>query len=143
MSTTTLQTYFEPMKFIPPTLDEVKERANTIGLPMREAEKFFLYYESNGWKTGRTKMQKWTMALAGWKLRYEERQPQNGHTNGQPMLTKAQEIFYSKELDKKQTKLEDLEYNGKQYGWTDALRTERQALRVKIGEIKKLLGITL
>lgn len=58
---------------IKPTLEMVKLQASKIGLPPREAEKFHLYYESNGWKVGRTLMRNWHAALSGWKMRYEER----------------------------------------------------------------------
>lgn len=56
-----------------PTLDEVKAQALKIGLPAMEGEKFFYYYESNGWRVGKVKMRSWTSALSGWKLRWQER----------------------------------------------------------------------
>ncbi len=56
-----------------PSLDEVKAQALKIGLPGIEAEKFFYYYESNGWRVGKIKMRSWTSALAGWRLRWLER----------------------------------------------------------------------
>ena len=65
-------------KFIPPTLDEVMARAAEIELPAREAQKFVLYYESIGWRVGKTVMMRWRSALSGWKLRWEERNPVNG-----------------------------------------------------------------
>ena len=52
----------------PPTLDEVKLQAAKIGLPDNEAEKFFHYYESNGWRVGRNPMRSWSAALTNWKL---------------------------------------------------------------------------
>lgn len=61
---------------IPPTLDEIKVRALEIGLPEREAEKFFHYYESNGWKVGKNRMQSYTHALAYWKLVWQDQQEQ-------------------------------------------------------------------
>lgn len=67
-------------KFTPPTLDEVTARAREIELPAREAQKFILFYESKGWKVGSTPMKQWRSALAGWKLRWEERTPVNGRT---------------------------------------------------------------
>lgn len=56
-----------------PTLDEVKAQALKTGLPAMEGEKFFYYYESNGWRVGKVKMRSWTSALAGWRLRWLER----------------------------------------------------------------------
>lgn len=48
--------------------------AAKVGLPQIEAEKFFNYYESNGWRVGRVKMVSFQHALAGWKIRWQERQ---------------------------------------------------------------------
>lgn len=50
-------------------------QAAKIGLPPREAQKFFNYYESKGWKVGKSPMQKWRSALANWKLKWEESRP--------------------------------------------------------------------
>lgn len=61
---------------ITPTLEEVELAASKIGLPEIEANKFFHYYESNGWRVGRVKMVSFQHALSGWKLRWLER---NGH----------------------------------------------------------------
>lgn len=60
---------------LPPTLEEVKLQAAKTGLPEREAQKFFNYYESIGWRVGRAghRMVSFTNALAGWKLNWEER----------------------------------------------------------------------
>ncbi len=50
----------------PPTLEEVKayclERNNSIN-----PEKFFNYYEANGWKVGRGKMKDWKAAVRSWE----------------------------------------------------------------------------
>jgi len=54
-----------------PDLEAVKLVAAKIGLSEIEAEKFFNYYEANGWKTGPNPIKSWTHALNGWKLRNE------------------------------------------------------------------------
>lgn len=59
-------------RFQPPTPEELELQAAKIGLPPREAQKFFLYYESKGWMVGKHPMKQWKSALAGWKLRWEE-----------------------------------------------------------------------
>lgn len=66
---------------VTPTLDEVKLAAAKIGLPPREAERFFYFYDSKDWKVGKVRMTKWLSALAGWKLRWEEQQKQNDPPN--------------------------------------------------------------
>jgi hypothetical protein len=53
---------------------EVKLQASKIGLPPREAEKFFWRYEATGWCWGRNvRIKSWTAALAGWKLNWEDK----------------------------------------------------------------------
>ena len=63
-------------RFKPPSSDELSLQAAKIGLPEREAQKFFNYFDSKGWKVGKTTMQRWKSALNNWKLNWEEwRQP--------------------------------------------------------------------
>lgn len=95
---------------VTPSLDEVKLAAAKIGLPDREAQKFFHYYESNGWKVGRTKMVSFQNALAGWKLRWQDRQvpgssfPQG---NGQQITPKDRMLDHlTKEADRVMADLE-------------------------------------
>jgi hypothetical protein len=51
-------------------LDEVDsyflEKGLDFKLSKKEAEKFIAYYDSNGWKVGKNKMQKWKAAATGW-----------------------------------------------------------------------------
>ena len=61
-------------KFVPPTLEEVKQFCLEQNLTMN-AEKFFYYYEANGWKSGRTKIQKWEMACRNWAASDYNKQP--------------------------------------------------------------------
>ena len=53
-------------RFRPPTLEEITaychERNNSIN-----PEKFFNYYEANGWKVGRGKMKDWKAAVRNWE----------------------------------------------------------------------------
>jgi len=53
--------------FAPPSIDQVKLHAAKIGLAEIEAQKFFNYYESNGWRVGRNPMKSWPASLAKWK----------------------------------------------------------------------------
>lgn len=52
-------------RFVPPTLDEIAEYCAEKGYNI-DPERFFNYYESNGWMVGKTKMTKWKNALANW-----------------------------------------------------------------------------
>ncbi len=63
----------EAAKSARPDLQTVKLQAAKIGLPDNEAEKFFNYYQANGWKVGRNPMRSLPHALANWKLRWAER----------------------------------------------------------------------
>ncbi len=56
-----------------PSLESIKLQMAKIGLPETEADKFFNYYESNGWKVGRNPMKSWTAATITWRRNYEER----------------------------------------------------------------------
>ena len=59
-------------RFVVPTLEQVETQCSEIGLPLIEAQKFINHYESKGWMVGKTRMQLWKSALAGWKLRRDE-----------------------------------------------------------------------
>lgn len=56
----------KPKRFTKPSLDEIKayclERKNNVN-----AEKFFDYYESNGWKVGKSAMKVWKAAIRSWE----------------------------------------------------------------------------
>lgn len=84
-----------PTKVARPTLEEIKLVAARIGLPESEAEGFFNYYESNGWKVGKNQMKSYSHAMAGWKKRWTEEQskPQFKSNYGQkPLATQADAI---------------------------------------------------
>lgn len=51
-----------------------------------EAEKFFNYYESNGWRVGKNPMKSWQHAVNNWIT--NAKQYAKGTTNNQPKLTK-------------------------------------------------------
>lgn len=61
-------------RFTPPTIEEItnycKERKNGI-----DANKFFNYYESNGWKRGNTKIKCWEACIRTWESRESPNQP--------------------------------------------------------------------
>lgn len=52
-------------KFIPPTIEEIKEYCESINLRLK-IEKFYDYYESNGWKVGKNKMVDWKATVRRW-----------------------------------------------------------------------------
>jgi len=50
-----------------PSIESVRLQAAKIGLSDFEADKFFDFYESNGWRVGKNPMKSWTSAMANWK----------------------------------------------------------------------------
>jgi hypothetical protein len=53
-------------KFIPPTIDEVRDYCDERGNDV-DPEKFISYYESNGWMVGRNHMKDWKAAIRTWE----------------------------------------------------------------------------
>ena len=59
--------------FTKPTIDEVKEYIESRHTDV-DAERFWNYYESNGWKVGRNPMKDWKACVRTWER-------SSGHTN--------------------------------------------------------------
>lgn len=55
-------------RFVPPTLEEVSARCQEMGYGI-DADRFWNFYESQGWKVGKNPMRDWHKALAGWQSR--------------------------------------------------------------------------
>lgn len=53
-------------RFVKPTIEELKEYCKEKGYTNVNPEKFYNYYESNGWKVGKNKMVSWKHTLANW-----------------------------------------------------------------------------
>lgn len=74
-----IQTVIEPLvptstKFQKPSLDQVREYGTKElepPLPPDECDKFWNYYESNGWKVGRNPMKNWKAAMVNWRKGYQ------------------------------------------------------------------------
>jgi uncharacterized protein YdaU (DUF1376 family) len=54
------------VKFVKPSLEEMKLNGAKIGLPESECEACFNFYESNGWRVGRNPMKSWPGAMGTW-----------------------------------------------------------------------------
>lgn len=52
-------------RFVTPTIQEIKDYISEKNYNV-DAERFFNYYESNGWKVGKNPMKSWKAALATW-----------------------------------------------------------------------------
>ena len=55
-------------KFIPPTVDEVKEYIDSVGSQV-DAEAFVAFYDSKDWMVGKNKMKNWKSAIVTWEKR--------------------------------------------------------------------------
>lgn len=60
-------------RFHPPDMAEVKAYFSEKGGTNAQAERFFTYYESNGWRVGKNPMKKWKAAASGWISRDRDR----------------------------------------------------------------------
>ena len=60
------------VRFQKPTVEELTAEGIKIGLPLPEVDKFWNYYESNGWKVGKNSMKSWPAAMKGWLSRLGE-----------------------------------------------------------------------
>lgn len=67
----------------PGTISEVIKYFQEKGSTKKEGERFFYYYESQGWKVGRNKMKNWKMSASGWISRLKKDLPDSDYLNGQ------------------------------------------------------------
>ena len=85
-STTTKRKRFEK-----PTLSEIKayciERNNNV-----DAQHFFDYYESNGWKVGKNSMKDWKAAVRTWE-RSEYRKPNSKKNSKEDAINVVKELM--------------------------------------------------
>ena len=54
------------MTFKPPTIEEAKKYANSIGYMTFNPVKWWHHYNSNGWMVGKNKMKRWRSAVWTW-----------------------------------------------------------------------------
>ena len=91
-STTTKRKRFEK-----PTLSEIEqyctERNNNVN-----AEQFYDYYESNGWKVGKNSMKDWKAAVRTWE-RSEYRKPTTKKTNTEQTLDAIYKVMNESEVE--------------------------------------------
>ena len=66
------------VRFQKPTVEELTAEAIKIGLPIAEVDKFWNYYESNGWMVGKNRMQSWSATMKRWLSRMTEASGQVG-----------------------------------------------------------------
>lgn len=67
----------------PRTIQEVTQYFKEKGSNKREGERFFYYYESQGWKVGKNQMKNWKMSASGWISRLKKDTPDSEYLKGQ------------------------------------------------------------
>lgn len=73
------------LQFQKPAVDDVAKYAISRGGSAAEAEKFWDFYESKGWKVGRDPMKDWQAAWRNWERR-------NGEFGGKPPASEREYI---------------------------------------------------
>lgn len=66
--------FSQKTKFVKPTIEEIKAYVKEKGYHI-DAESFFAFYESKGWKVGKTPMASWKSACVTWERKYLEQHP--------------------------------------------------------------------
>ena len=79
-------------RFIPPTVDEVREYCQERGNCV-DPQRFVDYYSSNGWMVGKTKMKDWKAAVRTWEQR-EKAQSRPTTKSSNPFLDMLEEGDY-------------------------------------------------
>lgn len=105
--------------FTKPTIEEVRDYCKERGMGV-DADRWFAYYESNGWMVGRNKMKNWKFAVITWEK----------NNYGKQFSNISNPIFQPPtppDPDKLAAKREEME----------KLRDREYAKRLKAGETKK------
>ena len=66
---------------MPPTLDDIQSYITEKNLCV-SAERFYSYYESNGWRVGKNSMKSWKAALHSWNARDKQDKQQAKDSDG-------------------------------------------------------------
>ena len=65
-------------KFRKPSIEEIRDYILEYGCYWVDAERFFDYYESNGWKVGKNAMKDWRAAVRNWNRQEQAKAQQYG-----------------------------------------------------------------
>tara|TARA_B100001093_G_scaffold49800_1_gene42320 strand:- start:2513 stop:3115 length:603 start_codon:yes stop_codon:yes gene_type:complete len=67
----------------PRTILEVTDYFQEKGSNKKEGERFYYYYESQGWKVGKNPMKNWKMSASGWISRNKKELPDSDYLDSQ------------------------------------------------------------
>lgn len=68
-------------RFVPPTLADIQDYIAEKNLSV-SADRFYSYYESNGWRVGKNSMKSWKAALHSWNARDRQEKQQAKDNDG-------------------------------------------------------------
>jgi len=74
---------FGSVEYKPRTIAEAVDYFKEKGSSKVEGEKFYYFYESKGWKVGKTKMKNWKMSALGWISRNKTNKPDSDYLGSQ------------------------------------------------------------
>lgn len=92
-------------RFTPPTLEEIKDYEAQKGYTF-SAEKFWGYYESNGWRVGKNPMRSWHGACVTWQGKQNE---ENNNLNSNGINTQRPESRFERREREEREYLEKME----------------------------------
>lgn len=132
-------------RFIAPHLDECKEYFQSISMPAGEAEAFYDYQMSKGWRVGNSPMKCWMAAMRTWKRNCEKYGEKNIHQQKPKSTFELKTIMEAKQ--RKMTNLfnrfcfesptgNDWGKSLKQHGEWLTLKKEIRILNDEIGGMK-------
>ena len=129
-------------RFKAPTMDEVQFHAAKIGLPISQAEQFYCYYASKGWKVGKHSMTHWRIALTGWKLRWEQARADDAPTIPFRPSSSVRIVMWHDELKKVEAKMKSIRDSYAEHqSWSEQDYQVYTKLKARKVELKKLLGM--
>lgn len=70
-------------RFAKPTIDEIKAYCVENGYEQMDAARFYDYYESNGWRIGKTPMKDWKATVRNWVRRVQSQGQDNQRNSGE------------------------------------------------------------
>ena len=85
-------------RFVPPTVDEVREYVIEKNYEYVNPDDFISFYESKGWMVGKNKMKNWKASVSGWNSRAKERGDKKINMEiTQELPERYKKIFYDME----------------------------------------------
>lgn len=93
-------------RFMPPTLEEVKEYITEHGYKV-DAERFVDFYESKGWMVGKNKMKDWKAAVRTWNR--SQRQESTANVTQRQEMTAKPKTNRFNNFDQRDYNFSDLE----------------------------------